>query len=1135
MAAPPRTSRRRRAARAAAAGLVLLVVFAALAALAVQIVLQTDIPRRAVVASLERSTGLEVRAASLSTGWSGRAVLRDVVFALPLDGKPLATAPTVRVRHTPILGLLFRPVHIHEIVAERPVLHVYEDSRGQWSLPRAIDAISRARPESPSEHGPADLPTIVVSGGTAEFSRRGRPPVSLSLDADGRADTTLTWGFSAELGQSRVQGRLSRVDFAHDIQIDLKGLTPLLSLLAPDSPAPVEFTAHWRGSPADGGASGDLGITRLVVSDYTASGDAAVELNDGRVVVRPAGLQIDSPRLPQGPLVLSGGTIRADTESVSIANLRAEIPGFITDLTGAWSPQTGDATLSGDWSGTLGGDGVSYRGRAEVTARIPRVGQRSINAAVRGTGSAGTSRWRAEADLALAGPTWEALDGRLAFPALMVLGESPLDLSGLTASFTTRWPAATLTELSAPGVNITYARASADLRSREWSAALDAQEWAVPRRWSIPALGAGPLAVSLRAAGDAQRLEVSRLRADAPGVSLRATGAYNPARREPLTAQADLKLDLSSSAAPPASPGKLEGEFDIAGQVRPLSLRGTGRIRTEGVRLAQGTLEPAEVRARAAVDAAGAAIDTDAFSLLGGQWKIAARYKAETTTAAVRLDCTGLALGKALGLLEPSLNASGTLSAGIDVVVPDLDPAQARASGAWQLADARAADQAVASGSGLISIQHGVVSLQDIRLTQGEASATGRVQFRADTPQNLRVELSTQQWPLELDDAGLRFLVDSTLALDVDAKARTATGSANLAAKASLGETPVGAIRLDGSVKDRTIVASDLSADLLGGSVRGRASVPLDRWQNTQADLRVADIDLSTIGSFWAAGEQMSGAISGTITAEPALESHPLGPLHIRATLDAQAGDLRGMDVQGAQVSLYAGPGRVVLDRSQLSVAGGIVALWSRTSMHGSERFFHVDVDAQGLDVNQLVRAADPDIGPTPGRLSGRAALGGYLRKPHRAFGEARLELTESDLTRLPVVTQIYGLLKLGAAGRRPSGEGVAEFRLEGDTLELARLHYFNRGADILATGKLGNVWLGGRSPIDGVAAGALRPLRGTKIPLGADLDRFLGAIFSNAVSVRIDGTLADRGIRIVPLADISAGLGRMLGVQPVK
>jgi hypothetical protein len=122
----------------------------------------------------------------------------------------------------------------------------------------------------------------------------------------------------------------------------------------------------------------------------------------------------------------------------------------------------------------------------------------------------------------------------------------------------------------------------------------------------------------------------------------------------------------------------------------------------------------------------------------------------------------------------------------------------------------------------------------------------------------------------------------------------------------------------------------------------------------------------------------------------------------------------------------------------------------------------------------------------------------------------------------------IYNLLNLRIGPQQPRGRGEARFRLEGTALELSRLQYFNRGADVAASLRIDNIWEGGDSPISGVAAGSVRPLRDLDLPL-IDIDRLLQGLQTGAASIEIDGTLTDRRIRVVPFAEISGRLMRIL------
>jgi hypothetical protein len=139
--------------------------------------------------------------------------------------------------------------------------------------------------------------------------------------------------------------------------------------------------------------------------------------------------------------------------------------------------------------------------------------------------------------------------------------------------------------------------------------------------------------------------------------------------------------------------------------------------------------------------------------------------------------------------------------------------------------------------------------------------------------------------------------------------------------------------------------------------------------------------------------------------------------------------------------------------------------------------------------------------------------------------------IADSDLGRLPVITQLYNLLHLNTDVVQPTGRTQAVLSLDGDALELSRLHQFNRGADVVASVTADNIWLGKDSPIHGVAAGGLRPLRDVAVPFASELDRLLRALQANSVSIVIGGTLGNHTTRVVPFSDIGEAVGRLLGV----
>src|SRR5437762_9305979 len=83
-----------------------LLILIALGAIAIQVVLWTDYPRRLVIAQLEKQLGLRVETREFITGWAGHTNLRDVKLSLPLAEKSFFDVAALRVEHTSLAWLI---------------------------------------------------------------------------------------------------------------------------------------------------------------------------------------------------------------------------------------------------------------------------------------------------------------------------------------------------------------------------------------------------------------------------------------------------------------------------------------------------------------------------------------------------------------------------------------------------------------------------------------------------------------------------------------------------------------------------------------------------------------------------------------------------------------------------------------------------------------------------------------------------------------------------------------------------------------------------------------------------------------------------------------------------------------------
>ena len=232
--------------------------------------------------------------------------------------------------------------------------------------------------------------------------------------------------------------------------------------------------------------------------------------------------------------------------------------------------------------------------------------------------------------------------------------------------------------------------------------------------------------------------------------------------------------------------------------------------------------------------------------------------------------------------------------------------------------------------------------------------------------------------------------------------------------------------------------------------------------------------------------------------------------------------------------TVHFGPQRIMGRSITLHLAGGRVEAWGRATPHEGQWSAHATAQLHALDLDPLAEAIGLAQGPMPGRVGGDVSLGGYLRPPHRWFGRAMLDLTESDIARAPGITTLFNALRLDISGTDPTGYGQAELRLEGPALELAKLRYFNRGIDVLARMRIDNVAAGGNSPVSGIATGSVRPLMDADLPFfGNTFDRMLRAVQSNAAAVIIFGTVGEAQSEVRPLVEVTDALGRLLRGTP--
>lgn len=529
---------------------------------------------------------------------------------------------------------------------------------------------------------------------------------------------------------------------------------------------------------------------------------------------------------------------------------------------------------------------------------------------------------------------------------------------------------------------------------------------------------------------------------------------------------------------------------------------------------------------------------SERFELLDGRWQLDGTYEMDEQLLDIQVDGADIMLNKLATMLELPLELAGSLQVSADIQVPRLSMQDMTIDGEWAVADFTSRDFAATSGAGRVQSTGGITRMQDIRLEHLGGELTGEAEYNQQLRNRLDINIQTTDWPVGIRGSTAQLSVDSAVDASIDLVDALAWGELEVYADLLLPVDPdspqdfhsPGWISLTGSIQNRDISINELSGELLDGTLNGRAQIPLDRWTRSQGELQWDNLNLEQLAQFGVGTEYLDGQFSGTLTFEEGEERLLPDSLKLNVDTTFSESRYREIDVRSATFLVYTRRDRVLLESSRFELADGTVDIWGRLSQHDDDFQGHVYLTIDEVDLDQIIHTFAPDFDRTPGLLSGRVGFGGYLREPHRMFGSGQFTLAESDLGALPVFSDLYHLIRLEFdPSARPTGVGSFDLRLEGNSLEVPNINYFNRGTDVVGSLTISDIWKGGDSDIRGVMLGAVRPFRDLNLPIVLDIDRVLQGLQAESQVVDVSGTLADPNAEPTALADVTSTVERML------
>lgn len=1093
-------------------------LFLVLAAVA-EGVRRSDLPRRLVEERLQEATGLAVHVGSLTTTWNGSTTAGEIEFFLPLERRPFLTIPEVHASHSHLVRtVLSRSVALDSIRVERPRLLIAKDELGDWNLVRAVESIAAAS-SSGGPSAPPVAPQLTVQDGVLEIADAQGSSLSTTFQFTGHPGIA-GWEFEGQVDNlGRVSGQVHLGGASdHLVNFDVAPVPEIARAL--DLPFDqMQAAGTWRGRWTGSALEGLLALDRASAGLLETSGKARVSWENAQARLQPEDLFLSAPAQARA----TGGMVTWDGAVLSIEGLAITALSTNARLDGTWRPSHGSASVNAAWNAATG-SALEHRGSASMTARS--IGEELvISGTVRSEGRVADGEWSLES--ALDARASDLVHASVSFPRLRWTGPTDtVDLSHLVATVEGDADSLRLVDADVPGAARTEASGTLDLRREHITLAVSLEEWSLTAPSRIGDIG--PVNLGVAISGDRDRITIDSAHLEARGATLSAHGWFEPGGSISLSAQcsAELPIDgvLDDAVLDDADiAARLDARLDAAGALAPLQISWTADIAASGASVNTRPIDDLDLTLAGTLDADVLNVAVDEFEVVGGT----AGLRGTVRNGSLDLDFVldSIDAGRAAALAGQSLAPEGIISADGSIRIPLEHPLDGSILAQLRGEDLSAGPVHADHATGTLRLDRRGISLLELQAQEGSGTlfAEASLDFADSTAIAFRAEGT--QWPITLGDASIALSGTARGQMDPRTLAATADGDfvadVDIAGRMGRVESPI-------LLEDWVVNAPDIRAVIGTGTLTGNARLDLRDWRSSEGSIEWSGLDVAALSRI----EGLEGILSGHASIGLDTSKTALVPFRLTGVMTADSGLYRGVPWTRATLEVHSSEERTTVDRLELAAAGGTIVAHGHTTMHADERFISFNTKFDTIDLASLAHALGPRGSNLSGRLAGSTFTAFYIAEPHRPFGQADLLLTEADLIDLPELAPIYDALRIGPTDES-GGVGRMIARMEGNSIQVERFQYFNRGVDVLGRARLHDIRGGTSSEISGVAVGLVRPFDDIGLPFGKRFDRLLQAMQSDAVSVVIDGTLDAPRTRTVPFSAVEATIGRVLGSGP--
>lgn len=1116
--------------------LIVFVVLILVAGVVIHFVLQSAWLGDLILARAGDAIGMNVTAESLSVGWGGETSIRNAAVTMPLTGEVVLVADRIEVAHEVIpLLILGRPVNVQSVEVDHPEVNLRHYEGGRWNVQDVWTRVRARKKPVDRRRRRVSLPEVVIQDARVHIAEpNGTAQTVGPLNFRAQPKDRLLWQFDLHVPETvEVQGGIvPGPEWAHEVGFAVADIEPLIHRLAGGNLTPIRAKGRWEGKVLQETLSGTIRLDEFAIGSVTARGVVLVQAKSGEVTVSPRDLVLSEPNLAGREVRLTGGSVRIAGRQVHIERLAATSSVLTAQVNGSWDVSARTGEFSGSWAGTADRQFAEYSGTYHAAVKAPQFGRKAARLSISARAETSFGEMIVVAGAEGGGPDWRQSQWQVSVPTFVWSRDGKqVDLSGAAAELRLAGPGVRLTSLSLPGAETASASARFDPNTRRWSARLAVEDLKQLTPWGIDSLN-----LRVNVEGDDRKAYISELRVAQGERIVVAKGELS--FREWGFQEVRLAADWPAGEGDPNKPqahqpiGRWHLDGDIFGRIQPLAIEMTGKMTGQNILFGKHRVSRVEVPVRAKADAQAVQMTTDPVEMFGGQWQVSGRHDLSTNLTQIAATAEALSLEAVAAMAGVPLASRGQAHAEIQVAVQDFDLASAVATGSWDAQDVNIPPLQAQKAHGKLRIAGGLARFDEILLEREGGRAQATVEFRLDDPQAAFVELTSHEWPARFEGTPVLLYVDGKARLQVNPIKRTADGEARLSGMILLREQEFSRVRVVATVQGQTVNIRELHAETLGGTLDGQAEIPLNRWKSSTAKLAWQGIQPRRLQPWVPQFERFEGVVSGSLEIERVeAAARPPEPMRFLLDADIENGRFGPAPVDSFRIAGFFGDTRLLIDEASLQAVEGQVKTRARANTHGGRYYGSVAADFNDLNLDQIVHVVEPNAAPHLGYLSGTVtALGS---SEWNSFGgEARINLTRSDLGNNSIIAALYNTLSLKFGQQEPTGTGELTIRLEGAAVRIPSFSYFNRGVEIRGAGEIDNINRGAESPVIGFAVGSTRVLKGINLPGVDSLDRLLATFQSGAASVRIGGTLAKTEVNVVPLPIVLGSFRNLLWAQ---